>query len=273
LGGQVVKRQEVTRLVETEGRIGWAETKDGQKWYANNFISNLHPAQTLAITESSRIKPAFRNRVNGLENAVSAFLVNIVFKKNSFKYFDSNYYYHNEGQLWNLAEHTEENWPLGFCIFVPVSREENGYAESMTLLAYMRFDEVEEWKDSFNTTSSVNERGEGYEAFKKRKAEKLIDEAEKKMPGIRAAMKSYYTGTPLTIRDYLGGWDGSLYGIMRDYHHPMQTTFSPKTSLPNLFLTGQNLNLHGILGTSMSAIQTSAVVMGSEEIIDKIRNA
>ena len=49
----------------------------------------------------------------------------------------------------------------------------------------MKYDEVKEWENTFNTVSAVNSRGETYDAFKKRKAEKLLDEVEKKFPGLR----------------------------------------------------------------------------------------
>ena len=46
------------------------------------------------------------------------------------------------------------------------------YAESMTILAYMRFDEVEQWAHTVNTVSNETDRGEDYEAFKKTEGRK-----------------------------------------------------------------------------------------------------
>jgi all-trans-retinol 13,14-reductase len=43
--------------------------------------------------------------------------------------------------------------------------------------------------------------------------------------------------------------------------------------LPNLYFTGQNLNLHGILGAAISGLVTSSALMGNEHLIEKIRNA
>ncbi|HAO06326.1 MAG TPA: all-trans-retinol 13,14-reductase, partial [Chryseobacterium sp.] len=65
----------------------------------------------------------------------------------------------------------------------------------------------------------------------------------------------------------------SIYGIQKDYKNPLQTMISPRTKIPNLFLTGQNLNLHGILGTSLSAILTCSMLLGNNALVDKIRNA
>ena len=143
----------------------------------------------------------------------------------------------------------------------------------MTLLAYMRYDEVKQWEKSFNTVSAIEDRGPAYEAFKKNKAEKLLDCVEEKFPGLRSCIKIYYTATPLSYRDYVGNDDGSMYGIVKDYQNPLKTFISPRTKIPNLFLTGQNLNLHGVLGATMSGLVTSIAFMENDSIIEKIRNA
>lgn len=271
--GEIKRHSEVKRIVEEDGKITFVELAGGERLYADTFISNMHPVKTLEITESNTIKKVYRKRLKSLENSVSSFTVNIVFKKESFRYINCNYYCHKEGQIWNMADYTEENWPLGYCVFVPVTSRTNEFAEGMSILTYMRYDEVKEWEHTFNTVSAVNHRGETYDDFKKRKAEKILDEVEKKFPGLRGCIFSYYTSTPLSFRDYIGNDDGSMYGIMKDYKDPLKTFIPPRTKLPNLFFTGQNLNLHGILGATISGIMTCMDVMGSDAIIEKIKNA
>ena len=172
-----------------------------------------------------------------------------------------------------MTNHTEEDWPLCYCVFFSASSKSPEFAESMTLLAYMRYDEVKQWENSFNTVSAADERGEDYEAFKTRKADTLLDCVEEKFPGLRKNIEKYYTATPLSYRDYIGNDDGSMYGIAKDYSNPLKTFISPRTKIPNLYLTGQNLNLHGILGATMSGLVTCTAFLGNEDIIEKIRNA
>jgi all-trans-retinol 13,14-reductase len=140
-------------------------------------------------------------------------------------------------------------------------------------MAYMRFDEVKKWENTFNTVSQEESRGDDYEEFKRVKSEKLFDLVETKFPGFKAAIKSYYAATPLSMRDYIGTDDGSLYGIVKDYREPMRTFISPRTKIPNLLLTGQNLNLHGVLGVTVSAVLTCSEILGSKNLIEKVRNA
>ena len=271
--GIIRRNAEVKKIVVEDGKVSAVQLADGSQVYGKHFISNMHPARTLEMTSTNLIKNAYRHRIKDLENSVGGFVINIVLKKDTVKYVSSNYYYHNPEHLWDLTSHTDENWPLTYAIFFPASSRSGEYAESISVLAYMRYDEVKKWAGTFNTVSAENDRGKDYDDFKKQKAAILLDCVEKKFPGLKQNIEKYYTATPLSFRDYIGNDDGSMYGIVKDHANPLKTFISPRTKVPNLYLTGQNLNLHGILGTVMSGLVTCTAFLGSDDIIEKIRNA
>ena len=76
--------------------------------------------------------------------------------------------------------------------------------------------------------------------------------------------------TPLTYADYTCTEHGSAYGIMKDFNSPMLTVLTPKTPAANVFLTGQSLNLHGILGTSMTSMFTCSEIIGRETVLSQL---
>ncbi len=271
--GIIRRNTEVKKIVVENGKVHAVQLADGSYVHGKHFISNMHPAQTLEMTETTLIKNAYRHRIKDLENSAGGFVLNIVLKKATLKYVSNNFYFHKPEHLWNLPGHTDENWPLSYALFFSASSRSGEYAESITILAYMRYDEVKKWSNTFNTVSSENDRGSDYEDFKKQKAETLLDCVEEKFPGLRNNIEKYYTATPLSFRDYIGNADGSMYGIVKDYTNPLKTFISPRTKLPNLYLTGQNLNLHGILGAVMSGLVTCTAFLGNDDIIEKIRNA
>jgi all-trans-retinol 13,14-reductase len=272
-GGTILKHKKVIKLKEAGGQLQYAETDTGERYEAKLFISNVHPVKTIEMTESEMIKKAYKTRLKSLDNSISTFYVNVVLKKNRLRYINHNYYYFGDNDAWCVLNHTPDDWPRGYAMFFTASSKGDEYADAVTLMTYMRFDEVKKWESTFNTVSHEVSRGEDYEAFKKQKAEKLFDVVEKKFPGFKDCIESYYTATPLSVRDYIGTDDGSLYGIVKDYREPMKTFISPRTKIPNLFLTGQNLNLHGVLGVTVSAILTCSEILGIDYIINKIRNA
>ena len=105
----------------------------------------------------------------------------------------------------------------------------------------------------------------------KQKAAILLKLVAERFPVIGENIRELYTSTPLTNRDYIGDSTGSMYGIQKDFRDPLKTMISPRTKIPNLFLTGQNLNLHGILGTSLSAVLTCVMLTGDDSLVERIR--
>jgi all-trans-retinol 13,14-reductase len=271
-GGEVRTRAEVTRMVEQGGRIDHVVLSSGDKIHAKEFISAIHPASTLALTEGETLRPAYRHRIEALPNTVGCFSLYIVFKPNRFAYIPHNYYVHRPGQLWDMMEHTDADWPRGYALFFSRQHDDDRYAATMTVLTYMRAEEVEPWKGSHNTTAQPSARPAAYEDFKRRKAELLIHLMEGRFPGIRDQISSWHAATPLTYRDYIGDPDGSMYGLERDHRQMVQSRIAARTRIPNLFLTGQNLNVHGILGTTISALVTVRDMTGDDGFIDQIRN-
>src|SRR5258708_3889090 len=272
-GGVILRNCEVKKIIVEDGKASCVELADGSRMHTDHFISNVHPVKTLEMTETDLIKKVYRNRLKSLENSIGCFTLNIVFKKDSFKYSKNNYYVYNEGCFWKTDAYTQEYWPLGYAAFFGASSKSPEYADGMTVLAYMKYEEVQQWEQTHNTVSRVEDRGETYESFKARKAEILLDYMERKFPRLRDHIKAYYTATPLSYRDYLGTEHASLYAIPTHYKDSLKTFISPRTKLPNLFFTGQNLNLHGVLGAAMSGIVPTNALLGNDDIINKIRNA
>ena len=269
-GGVIQRNTKVTHIVGGQEKIEYVELENGKKITAQYFISNLHPSQTMEITDSEIIRKAYRSRIQDIENTTGTFLMNIVLKKDTFPYLNHNYYYHATENAWQGVDYTPGNWPLTYGLFVNASSNHEQFADSLTIMTYMRYEDVAKWKDTFNTDTEDKERGADYEAFKKEKAELLLNVVSKKFPGLRGCIRSCYVATPLTYRDYQGTADGSMYGIAKDHHNSNKTFISARTRLPNLFLTGQNLNLHGILGVTISALITCGEFVEMKELLVNI---
>jgi phytoene dehydrogenase-like protein len=144
------------------------------------------------------------------------------------------------------------------------------WADGMTFMTYMKFEELKEWEHTYNTIAEKDDRGESYDLFKARKTEKFLQEIELKFPGIRDCIKSVHTSTPLSYRDYIGGYKGNMYGYEKDSNNPMKTFIASKTKLNNLYLTGQSINMHGVLGVTIGAVVTCSEIVGKEYLVNKI---
>ncbi|WP_317126275.1 hypothetical protein [Chryseobacterium sp. 3008163] len=61
-----------------------------------------------------------------------------------------------------------------------------------------------------------------------------------------------------------------MYGYKKTSENPLKTMVSPRTKIENLFLTGQSVNMHGILGCTIGAFNTCAEILGKELIDERL---
>lgn len=273
-GGVVLNRSEArSGEMNEDGTLAGIHLANGKVVRGKNFISNVHPQETIRFVGEKNFSRNFAARIKRLTNTGSMFVLHVVFHKDTFEYFNYNIFQANLENIWNLYEYSEDTWPSYYMISCPPNSRSDKYADGISVICGMGMDELKPWTDTFNTTARAAERGADYDEFKRVRSEKVIDAISFHFPDIRSKIKSYYSSTPLTQRDYLASPDGSGYGIEKDSDAAFRTLLSPKTSIPNLYLTGQNLNLHGILGVSLSALLTCFNLVDRHALMVKINAA
>jgi all-trans-retinol 13,14-reductase len=271
-GGTIYRNTEVTRLVEEKGTLQYAETEDGQRFYAKQFIANIHPALLTGMLDSSLIRPAYKNRIRGLKQTVSAFMLNLVLKPGTVPVRHYNLYWHASEDVWQAVNYNDTEWPANYALYFTESAQSPGFAESLSILTYMHYDEVKQWAATTNHSGEPLERGGAYDAFKQAKSGQLLKKVLERLPELSGNIVAHSAATPLTYRDYTGTPEGALYGILKDVNKPNETTVPTRSKIPNLFLTGQNVNLHGVLGVSITAVATCAELIGMDYLLQKIHN-
>ena len=60
---------------------------------------------------------------------------------------------------------------------------------------------------------------------------------------------------------------------MRNSQDFMRSQIAIGTKVRNLLLTGQNVNLHGICGVPLTAIEVTEALVGRGVVVDKINHA
>src|SRR5690606_33981122 len=274
-GGKVLKHKKVIEMsVSENNEIELIKTSDGETYSGKKFISNIDPKKTLQLIKNHPVKKSYLKRINESEDTISSFSLYIVLKPECFPYLNRNYYhFKSEENVWINPNYEVKNWPESYMVSMSAKTGNDRFADGLSVLTYMRYDETEQWKSTFNTIVEKDERGASYEKFKQEKTEVLIRELEKKFPRIRDCIQSTYVATPLTYRDYIGSSTGCLYEIAKDANFPLKNYLPPRTKIKNLFLTGQSINMHGILGVTIGAVLTCSELIGRKKLIDKINAA
>lgn len=268
-GGEVLNNSEVTRILVKDEAIYGVEVNSSEILLADNVISNVHPKTTLSLVEENQsIKRIYRSRINTLENSYGIFTLNLLMKENHIDYLNHNVYIHQTDNVW-----FDKGYDIGktsSCLITmnATSEENQQSADVISIMSPMYFSEVEKWANS-----KPEHRGAEYLDFKRSKQEELLELISRFGYDYSDGFDYAFSTTPLSYRDYIGTPGGSAFGIIKDFNNPLVCLIAPKTKLKGLLFTGQNINVHGALGVTVSSIYTCAELIGLEYLTKKIGNA
>lgn len=122
------------------------------------------------------------------------------------------------------------------------------------------FDQENRWQEYAD--KPWKQRGDEYEAAKRRMIERLLDYVETRLPGLRGLVKYAELSTPLTVKSFTGHPGGTIYGQQCDRSRVEENSWQCGTSLRNLYLTGADVGMPGIGGAQMAGVMTAAKVLG-----------
>jgi all-trans-retinol 13,14-reductase len=267
-GGTIIRMAEVTDLLFESGKLKAVKINNSEVIEGKNFISNIHPKTLLKIAGNAPLRSAYRNRINSIDETIGVFTLYLSMKENAFEDLNKNFYVFKTDNVWEGSKYTPENWPRGYMMYLSPSSKNEKYTNAIIINTYMKWEDVSAWEKT-----TVEKRGDDYREFKRKKAERLFDVLESDFPGIKNKTEAYYSSTPLTYRDYIGSPTGSFYGMLKDFRDPLRSMVMPRTSIPNLFLTGQNINIHGVVGVTICSILTCSEMIGTQYLVEKVRNA
>lgn len=265
-GGKVLSKQKVSRILCDDTHATGVETVDGNLYEADIVISSAHPQRTVEMLgDTSLIRQSYRRRISAIPQTMGSFTLYIHFKDGKVPYMNYNFYSFKNDTPWYSEVYDETTWPKGYFYMHHCSEEGQKWGKSAVLMSYMKLDDCAKW-----IGTKVGQRGQDYEEFKARKTEQLLELLENDFPGIRENIEHVYSSTPLTYYDYTGTEGGSMYGIAKDINLGAACRVSHKTRIPNLLLTGQNVNSHGMLGVLVGSIVTCSELLTSEKIYNQI---
>lgn len=274
-GGALYKQKEVDHFTFEAGKIKTVVLTTGESIATKEVISSVHPSllSHFVRQEKGVLRKAYLNRIQQTKATPAVFSVHYTLQPNQVPYSKSNYYHHPNKQVWQAVATNQKEWPGGYLALTPSHSKSTAYADSFAALTYMDYEKVKPWVNSFNTVAAEQPRGAAYEAFKQEHAEKLLQLLYQQFPELKGNVLNSYASTPLSFRDYTGAPTGSFYGFERNYQEPMKTALAVQTRIPNLTLTGQNINMHGILGVTVSAVLACLNFVDRKKLLTDIVSA
>lgn len=266
-GGKVLTSKNVTELIEEGGKITKVTTSEGEVFETNHVISAIHPSKTVAMVKTKMFRPAFKKRFAEFKQTVSPFVVNAIIKKPLYTQ-NHNYYYYTKNGVWDYHNIKDEVWPQVVSVF-PTLHNKGTY--SVSILSNYPYERLAKWENTYNTYYKKAPRGEDYGELKEKLKEQVINVASDMFPSLRENIISAHTMTGLTYHDHVGAIEGAYYGISKNHKEPLKTFILPQTKIPNLLFTGQNLNVHGVYGVTITSLITCSAFVGINKLLDGIQ--
>ena len=128
---------------------------------------------------------------------------------------------------------------------------------TIEIVAPAPYEWFEQWQGS-----TWGKRGEDYDAFKAELGERLMQHLYDKLPQLKGKVDYYEVSTPLSTEWFGGYRHGELYGLAHTSERLRQKWLGPRTRIPGLWLTGQDVLTCGVTGAMMAGMLTTMAMVG-----------
>jgi len=269
-GGEVFTYARVTGIVVRDGRACGVRMDDGHEIEARCVISDAGAINTFA-----RLLPQDTSRAHGydrlLQNvkpSIGHLGVYIGLEATSAELGlpKTNYWIYPGGNDYDAALARFETDPTGPLPVVYLSfpsakdpdfeRRHPGKS-TIEIVAPAPYEIFEPWAGK-----TWGKRGDDYEALKNTYGERLLEHLYDKVPQVRGRVAYWEVSTPLSMQWFCGWERGELYGLDHDPARLQQRWLRPRTRIPGLWLTGQDVMSCGVTGAMMGGLAAATSVAG-----------
>jgi all-trans-retinol 13,14-reductase len=132
---------------------------------------------------------------------------------------------------------------------------------TIEIVAPAPYEQFEHWRGTI-----WGKRGEDYEALKRELSDRLLRHLYDKLPQLEGKIDYHELSTPLSTEWFAGYRHGELYGLDHTPERLQQDWLTPRTRIPGLWLTGQDVLTCGVTGAMMAGLLTVTAMAGPRKI-------
>lgn len=273
-GGEVFTYARVNRILVRAGRACGVEMEDGTHIEAPCVISSAGVFNTFTrLLPAAVVREAGYDRLLGQVTPSAAHLgvyiglkataAELGLPKTNFWIYPNNDYDAATQRFFDSADYDPQRAPFPVVYISFPSAKDPDYARrrpgtaTIEIVAPAPYAWFERWQDT-----QWGKRGEDYEAFKARLGADLMAYLYEKLPQLKGRVDYYEVSTPLSTQYFCEWQRGELYGLDHDPQRFRQDWLAPRTKIPGLWLTGQDILSCGVVGAMMGGLLTATAVAG-----------
>ncbi|MBT8108068.1 MAG: NAD(P)/FAD-dependent oxidoreductase [Gammaproteobacteria bacterium] len=272
-GGEVFTYASVDEIIVEDGKVAGVRMQDGHRIDCGCVISSAGVDNTFnhLLPDDVVEQAGYRRLMGTVQPSVGHLGVYIGLKgtaeqiglpRTNYWIYPSNDY---DGALDAFLEDPDAPFPVVYISF-PSAKDpdyENRHPGTSTIeiVAPAPYEWFEKWHDE-----TWGKRGEDYETLKAKFGERLMEILYDKVPEARGKVDYYEVSTPLSTNWFGGYRHGELYGLAHTGQRLEQDWLRPKTTIPGLWMTGQDILTCGVTGAMMSGLITTMSMVGTRRM-------
>jgi all-trans-retinol 13,14-reductase len=277
-GGEVFTYARVSQIVIEEGEVRGVEMNDGHRIECgcvistagvSNTFNELIPAKVAQSTGYTQkldtVEPSFAHL--GVYIGLKETAKELGLPKTNFWIYPDNDF---DAAVERFMGNADEAFPVVYISFPsakdPDYLNRHPGTATIEIVAPAPYQWFEKWQGR-----TWGKRGENYEAFKEGLGERLMEYLYERLPELRGKVDYYEVSTPLSTNWFGGYQDGELYGLSHTPERMQQDWLRPKTSIPGLWLSGQDILTCGVTGAMMAGVLTVTSIVGLRKISPLMR--
>lgn len=270
-GGEIHYRHTVERIEVEDNKAVAVTTHRGLRVEADLVISNASMPTTMSkLVGEEHYSKRYKRRVKRLKPSLSSLVVYLGLDRDltadGYDFHEiflfEDYNLENDYESILEGDFAKSNMVLTHYTHVDTGAAPDG-SSVLTLICLTPWQLFEEWHDPENIKKY--QKGEEYKAFKDAAAEKMLDRAEKLIPGLRDSIKYMEVGTPLTNIRYSLNYEGAIYGAEQSMDQSLAMRPGSETPIENLWNVGAWAFIGGMSAALMSGYDVAQQVLRYSE--------
>ncbi len=278
-GGELLAGHEVTKIILEGGRAAGVEVrpKKGKDAPRVEFRAPVVVSDAGAWNTFTRLLPGeavpFRAEMENLPRGLECVEVFLGLKQDPRKlgFQGENYWifssFDHEASCAGSDAALNGRAPMAYLSF-PSLKDPKAASHTAEIVAPFSYSALEDFRDE-----PWRRRGPDYEAAKKRVTQALLDLVEQHHPGFAEMVAYAELATPLSFEFFAGSPSGTIYGYPATPERFRKSWFTPRTPVRDLYLTGTDAGLLGIMGALMGGVATASTLLGSTGFLEIMRAA
>jgi all-trans-retinol 13,14-reductase len=266
-GGQVVTSAEVAEIIVHDGRATGVRLADGNEVTAPIVISDAGWALTMGrlVPKAAADKADLRATLPGVPASLSHVSLYVGARGTAAELGlrPGNQWIYpghdHDAQVARYFADPEAPLPVAYLSFPsakdPDFLRRHPGKSTIEAIGVAPYEWFSRWEDT-----RWKKRGDDYDAFKQRLADRLLEVLYRECPALRGRVEHAELSTPLSTRHFAGHPRGEIYGLSHPPARFAARELRPQTKIPGLYLTGADICTAGVGGALMGGVLAASVV-------------